>query len=108
MFPDPVGRRRVYNCEVPELELFPAHFQAQTVRFSAGLELNALNYLLSVCSFAARWLKIDFTRRARFFLNASLMLFPLGTTNGGLAIWLKGRDGTRQSDRAADCARDGF
>jgi hypothetical protein len=91
-FPEPVGRRRVHNCEVPELELFPDHFRAQTVRFSAGLELNALNYLLSFCSFLARTLKIDFTRRARFFLNASLMLFPLGTTNGALAIWLKGRD----------------
>jgi short subunit dehydrogenase-like uncharacterized protein len=91
-FPDPIGRRRVHNCEVPELELFPAHFHAQTVRFSAGLELNLLNYLLSFCSLLARWLKIDFTRRARFFLNASLMLFPLGTTNGALGIWLKGRD----------------
>jgi short subunit dehydrogenase-like uncharacterized protein len=91
-FPAPVGRRRVHNCEVPELELFPEHFHAQTVRFSAGLELNVLNYLLSICSMLARGLKIDFSRHARFFLNASLMLFPLGTTNGALSIWLKGRD----------------
>ena len=91
-FPPPVGRRRVHNCEVPELELYPELFHARTVQFAAGLELNLLNYMLSVCSVLARWLKIDFTRHARFFLNASLMLFPLGTTNGALAIWLKGRD----------------
>ena len=91
-FPPPVGRRRVHNCEGPELELFPVHYPARTVRFSARLELNVLNYLLTISSFAARWLKIDFTRRARFFLNASLTLFPLGTTNGALSICLKGQD----------------
>ena len=48
--PAPVGRRRVHNCEVPDLELFPTLFGARTVRFSAGLELNVLNYLLSLCA----------------------------------------------------------
>jgi len=89
-FPPPVGRRRVHNCEVPELELFPAEFHAQTVEFSAGLELNLLNYLLSACSLLARGFRLDFTQHARFFLNASLMLFPFGTTNGALAIWVRG------------------
>ncbi len=92
VFPPPVGRRRVHNCEVPELELFPAVFGAKTVRFSAGLELSFLNYLLSLCALPCRWFGWDFTRHARFFLNASLMLFPFGTTNGALAIWLKGID----------------
>ncbi len=96
-FPPPVGRRRVHNCEVPELELFPSLFQAETVRFSAGLELNSLNYLLSFCARLSRWFKFDFTRHARFFLNASLMLFPLGTTNGALAIWVKGLDRSGRS-----------
>jgi short subunit dehydrogenase-like uncharacterized protein len=91
-FPPPVGRRRVYNCEVPELELFPAAFGARTVRFSAGLELNFLNALLSLCALPCRWFGFDFTRHARFFLNVSLMLFPFGTTNGSLAVWLKGKD----------------
>ena len=59
-FPQPVGRRRVHNCEVPDLELFPDHFQARTVRFSAGLELNVLNYMLSVCSLPCRWFGLDF------------------------------------------------
>ena len=50
-FPPPVGRRRVHNCEVPELELFPSVFHAETVRFSAGLELDLLNLLaLPLCS----------------------------------------------------------
>jgi short subunit dehydrogenase-like uncharacterized protein len=91
-FPPPVGRRRVHNCDVPELELFPAAFHAETVRFSAGLELDVLNYLLSMCAGPCRWFGIDLSRRARWFLNASLMLFPFGTTNGSLAIWLHGHD----------------
>ncbi len=90
-FPPPVGRRRVHNCEVPELELFPALFKADTVRFSAGLELDLLNYLLSLCALPCRWFGLDLMSRAGFFLKASLMLFPFGTTNGSLAIWVRGR-----------------
>ncbi len=93
-FPPPVGRRRVHNCDVPELELFPSLFDARTVRFSAGLELNLLNYLLSICALPCRWFGLDLSRRAGFFLKASLMLFPFGTTNGSLAIWVTGRDHT--------------
>jgi short subunit dehydrogenase-like uncharacterized protein len=91
-FPLPVGHRRVYNCDVPELELFPTAFAAKTVSFSAGLELNLLNYLLSICALPGRAFGMDFTHRARFFLKLSLMLFPWGTTNGALAIWLRGLD----------------
>src|SRR5262249_13042400 len=50
------------------------------------------NYLLSLCALPCRWFGLDLTRRARLFLNGSLMLFPFGTTNGALAIWLRGRD----------------
>lgn len=91
-FPPPVGRRRVYNCDVPDLELFPSAFNAQTVRFSAGLELNVLNHLLTVCALPCRWCRLNLMRRARLFLNLSLMLLPLGTTNGALSVWLRGRD----------------
>jgi short subunit dehydrogenase-like uncharacterized protein len=91
-FPPPVGRRRVYNCEVPELELFPAAFGAHTVRFSAGLELGVLNALLALCAFSCRWFGFDLAARARMFWSASRMLIPFGTTNGALAVWLKGKD----------------
>jgi short subunit dehydrogenase-like uncharacterized protein len=91
-FPPPVGRRRVHNCDVPELELFPSLFHAETVRFAAGLELDVLNYLLSLCARPCRWFGLDLTRHARWFLKASLMLFPFGTTDGSLAIWVHGRD----------------
>jgi len=91
-FPPPVGRRRVHNCDVPDLELFPSRYGAGTVRFAAGLELNLLNYLLSLCALPCRWFGFDFSRHARIFLKLSLMLFPFGTTHGALAVWLRGLD----------------
>jgi hypothetical protein len=91
-FPPPVGLRRVHNCEVPELELFPSLFGARTVRFSAGLELGFLNYMMSLCALPCRWFGLDLSRRARLFLKLSLMLFPFGSMNGSLAIWVRGRD----------------
>lgn len=92
VFPPPVNRRRVHNCDVPELELFPTEFGARTVRFQAGLELNLLNYLLSLCRFPARLFGWRPERHARTFLNLSLMLYPLGSKNGALAVWVRGRD----------------
>lgn len=89
-FPPPVGRRRVHNCDVPELELFPREFGARTVRFAAGLELDTLNYLLTACSWPARLFGWNLMPHARFFLNASLMLYPFGTTHGALAVWVRG------------------
>jgi hypothetical protein len=91
-FPAPVGHRQVRNCDVPDLELFPDRFRARTVRFSAGLELNALNYLLAACAWPCRLFRLDLVAHARFFLNLSLMLYPFGSKHGALAVWLRGKD----------------
>ena len=91
-FPPPVGRRRVHNCDVPDLGLFPAAFGARTVRFQAGLELGLLNHLLSLCRWPAKAFGWRPERHARTFLNLSLMLYPLGSKNGALAVWVRGRD----------------
>ncbi|MBT8485280.1 MAG: hypothetical protein HKO59_01730 [Phycisphaerales bacterium] len=77
---------------MPDLQLFPAHFGAHTVRFHAGLELDALNYLLTACRPLASWVRFDRPSYRALFLRASLMLFPFGSTNGSLAVWLHGRD----------------
>lgn len=91
-FPAPVGCRRVFNCDVPELELFPAEFKTGTSRFRAGLELGVLNLLLSACRWPCRLSGLTLARYSRLFLNLSLMLFPFGSKNGCLAVWVRGKD----------------
>mgnify|MGYP001617024795 FL=1 len=54
-FPQPVGKRRVYLCDVPDLDIFPTRYGAQTVSFRAGLELNLFNYGLAIMGRARRW-----------------------------------------------------
>ena len=65
------------------------------MRFSAGLELDLLE-LSPVPLRSPLPLVGDRSRGARFFLNVSLMLYPLGSTRGALAIWVKGKDRTGQ------------
>jgi len=90
-FPPPVGCRRVHNCDVPDLELFPSACGARTIRFHAGVELNIINYALSGFAWLRRYLAMkNLHRRAELFLRLSLLLFPLGTKNGSLAVWLRG------------------
>lgn len=92
-FPPPVGRRRVHNCDVPDLELFPELFDAKTVRFHAGVELDVINYALSTIAFVRRVAPMPtLPRFAPLFLHGSLMLFHHGTKNGSLAVWMRGLD----------------
>jgi hypothetical protein len=92
LFPGKIGERRTYNCDVPDLELLPARYNSRSVRFQAGLELNIMNRLISFL----RWLKLNFklelVDRAGWFLRFSMLLFPFGSKNGGLALWMYGRD----------------
>lgn len=96
-FPPPVGSRRVHNCDVPDLELFPKLWNARTVRFFAGVELNVFNYALSTIALLR---KLFFLERlplcAPLFLNLSLMLYSCGSKNGSLAVWLSGKNHNSQ------------
>lgn len=46
-FPDPIGRRRGYLCDLPELELFTKRFNARTVTARAGFAPGLLNKILA-------------------------------------------------------------
>ncbi len=93
-FPPPVGFRRVYNCDGPDLELVPAAWRAATVRFRAGVELRVINVSLACIAWIRRricaWESLP--RRAPLFLKLSLLLGWLGTSNGSLAVSIHGTD----------------
>ena len=96
-FPSKVGRRRVFNCDVPDLDLFPERLPVRTMRFRAGLELGFLNAMLSSCGAIARRYGVSFVRHAGLFRRISLLLYPFGSKNGSLAMWVSGRDASGKS-----------
>jgi len=91
VFPPSVGERDVYNCDVPDLELFPRAFGARTVRFRAGLELGVINRILTLLRLlrSAR-LVPSLARCAPLALRLSLLLYRFGSKNGALALWARG------------------
>jgi hypothetical protein len=91
-FPPDVGRRRVHNCELPDLDLFPVLFGARTVRFRAGLELGLFNFVLSGLAWLRRTrLAPEWTPFAPLARDLSLWFFSRGSKNGALAVWVRGR-----------------
>jgi len=92
-FPPPVGWRAVHNCPVPDLDLFPAAFNARTVRFRAGLELAVFNRVLGALAMLRRLRVVPpLAGLAPIALHVSLWFFARGSKNGALAVWARGRD----------------
>jgi hypothetical protein len=103
-FPPKVGRRRVYRCEVPDLDLFPGCWRAGSVRFHAGVELNVINYTLSAIGRVRRVVPMPWLPKlAGVMTRLSRLIYRWGSKNGALAIWLTGTDhsGTRIERRLA-------
>ncbi len=48
VFPSPIGTRRGYLVDIPDHEIFPKLFAADTVEFRVGSELQILNHFLSL------------------------------------------------------------
>jgi hypothetical protein len=97
-FPAPVGRRRVQLCDVPDLALFPKHFQAESVIFKAGVELTILNYAIGTFGIVRRVVpSLNLAKLARPLVIFSKMFKPLGTLHGGCAVWVTDIDGHQES-----------
>lgn len=89
-----LGRRLFGDCEIPDLDLFPARWpELKTVRFCAGHEVA----ILHLGTWAMSWLvrarllpRLD--RIAPFLLRASRLFDPLTTGRSGLHMILSGVD----------------
>ncbi|WP_158070103.1 saccharopine dehydrogenase family protein [Motiliproteus sp. MSK22-1] len=93
-FPDPVGRRWLASCDIPDLELFPGHYPSlKTVRFYAGLELGSLHLGLWLLSWLSRFRFVDnWSRYSKLVTRMSCWFQGLGTDIGAMYIQLKGID----------------
>ncbi len=88
-----IGKRRMANCDIPDLDLFPARYGIQKIQFSAGLELGFLHLGLWALSGLIRLgAPIHLPAFAGFFLKTANLFNGFGSANGGMHMIIKGRD----------------
>jgi hypothetical protein len=89
--PAPVGSRRVYLIDSPDLALFPNYFNATTVRFKAGLELGVMNYGLALLARLRHYrLLPPLARFANLITLLSWGLYAFGSSAGAAAVRVEG------------------
>jgi hypothetical protein len=97
-FPDPVGKRFVQLCNVPDLELFPKLFEADEVIFKAGLELPIFNLGLSVLAQVKKYIpQINLPALAEPLVRISRLFKNFGSFSGGVMAILEDRSGNIKS-----------
>jgi NAD(P)-dependent dehydrogenase (short-subunit alcohol dehydrogenase family) len=91
-YPEPVGRRWFSNCDIPDLQLFPARYpDVQSVIFRAGLELPLLHFGTWLISWLARCGVVrNWAAYASALKAASEWFVRRGSTRGGMHVVLKG------------------
>ena len=91
-YPDPVGKRWLSDCDVPDLALFPARYPGlQTVRFGAGLELGLLHLGVWLMSWPVRWrLLPGLDRWTRALRHMSDWFLSFGSDAGAMHVKLHG------------------
>lgn len=96
-FPAPIGRRRAYLCDMPDLDIFPRHYVAQTVTSRAVLPSRSYNLALYILG----WLK----RRdvIRDIPKLSVPLIRIGSAildseaiRGGMRVLVRGQKGDEE------------
>src|SRR5262249_8418752 len=86
-FPAPVGTRRGYLVNVPDLEWFPNLFNAGTVEFRAGSDLRLLNIATAgLAWFASHGLVRDWTRFSRMLQRAAGLFDFVGSDAGAVGV----------------------
>jgi saccharopine dehydrogenase-like NADP-dependent oxidoreductase len=81
-------------CDIPDLELFPAHYPgAQSVMFRAALEIGISQRGLAAIGALRRMGLIRRPEKMAGFLNrAADFLDPFGSALGGMVVRVRGRD----------------
>jgi hypothetical protein len=91
-YPD-IGRRWMSNCEIPDLDLLPAKYGVQKIRFSAGMELSVVHLGLWLLSWAVRLkFPFDLPTYAPALLETSLWFDRFGSADGGMHMIVEGEN----------------
>jgi hypothetical protein len=89
-----IGKRWLANVDVPDLELFPAHYDIKRrVRFQAGLELSILHLSMVGMAFLAKMNIVkDWSPLTKLIVKMSNLFMPLGSDKGAMQVKLAGAD----------------
>ncbi|ESQ77848.1 saccharopine dehydrogenase [Asticcacaulis sp. YBE204] len=106
-----LGPRLMGDCDIPDLDLLPAHYGLKSIRFGAGLELGFIHLGLWALSWTVRWRLLPFPlpNLAKPLLKAADLFDPLGSDDGGMFMVLSGtgHDGRPKRIDWHIIARDG-
>jgi len=95
-FPAPIGKRTGYLVDVADHELFPTHFNADTVQFRAGAELGLFNSGMSTLASLANSGAIKNPRDLSGILQMAMSTFGfLGSDSGALGVEVQGLSGDK-------------
>ncbi|PZU42205.1 MAG: saccharopine dehydrogenase, partial [Sphingomonas sp.] len=106
-----LGKRWMANCDIPDLDLLPAHYGIKALQFSAGLELAPLHLGLWALSWLVRLgLPVDLRTHASRLLAASNWLDRFGSSDGGMHVIITGTapDGSAHTRQWFIIAKDGY
>lgn len=88
-----LGKRWMANCDVPDLDLFPAFFPIKSIRFSAGIENPVAHLGLAFLAWLVRLkLPIKLEHHAETLLRLSRYFDRFGTDAGGMHMLMSGKD----------------
>lgn len=88
-----LGKRWMANCDIPDLDLLPNHYNIKSIQFSAGMESSILHLGLHLFSWLIRWgLPINLPKYAKILLKIASLLDYFGTINGGMHVIINGVD----------------
>jgi hypothetical protein len=98
-YPEPVGRRLLSPCDVPDLALLPVRYPGSPqVRFGAGLELAFLHRGMNVMAWlAAKGLVRDWSAYARLLKQAADRFRHWGSDAGAMHVAVSGREASGHS-----------
>lgn len=87
-----LGTRLLANCDIPDLELFPAHYSGlETLRFRAGQQLMAGQLLINALSWLVRCgLVRDLGAHAEKLMKAAGLFDALGSDDSGMHMRMSG------------------
>ncbi len=88
-----IGKRWMANCDIPDFDLLPAHYNIHVIHFSAGLELGWMHLGLWFFSLLVRMgLPLHLSLHAETFLKISNGFNRFGSADGGMHMILKGKN----------------